>query len=367
MFKTKLSKCIRFTAGALASTMLLASTADACTGITLMAKDGSVVRARTMEFGVDLQSNVIVSPRNFERVGETPDGKPGLTWTSKYASVGTNGVDMPVIIDGFNEKGLSIGIFYFSQSAGYQPYSSDVQDSTLAPWQLGSYILDNFATVEEAKAALSDITVAPVTFEHFGIVLPLHYVITDAAGNTIVVEYVDGELNIHDNDLGVITNNPPFDWHMTNLKNYVNLSFENVPPKQFGNVKITGFGEGTGMLGVPGDFTSPSRFVRAALFQTGVNQGATSEDDVFQAFHILNNFDIPKGAIRETGADGKVHQDYTQWTTANDLDKQRFYFRTYDSSSIRFVDLKAQDLDAADIKTIEMEGYETATELGADK
>ena len=83
MFRTKISKCIRFTAGALASTMLLASTADACTGITLMAKDGSVVRARTMEFGVDLQSNVIVSPRNFERVGETPDGKPGLTWTSK--------------------------------------------------------------------------------------------------------------------------------------------------------------------------------------------------------------------------------------------------------------------------------------------
>ena len=367
MNRTTISKGIRFTAGALASVMLLASTAEACTGITLTAKDGSVVRARTMEFGVNLESDVIVSPRNFERVGETPDGKPGLSWKAKYASVGTNGVDMPVIVDGFNEKGLSVGIFYFSQSAGFQPYSADVQASTIAPWQLGSYLLDNFANVEEARAAVSKITVAPVVLGAFGIVLPVHYVVTDSTGKTIVIEYVDGELNIHDDDLGVITNNPPFDWHMLNLKNYVNLGYDNVPPKKLGNVTVTGFGEGTGMLGVPGDFTSPSRFVRAALFKTGVDQGQTSADEIFQAFHILNNFDIPKGSIRETDADGQVHQDYTQWTSANDLTAKRFYFRTYDSSAIRFVDLNTQDLDAADIKTIKIDGYETATEVGTDK
>ena len=364
MKTTLFSKGIRLTAAALASVAMLTPAAEACTGITLTAKDGSVVRARTMEFGVDLQSDVIVSPRNFARVGSTPDGKPGISWKAKYASVGANATGLPLMVDGFNEKGLSIGIFYFSQSAGFQPYTAEAQASTLAPWELGSYILDNFANVEEARAALADITVAPVVFEQFGIVLPVHYVITDVTGKTIVVEYVDGKLNIHDNKLGVITNNPAFDWHMLNLKNYVNLSYDNVPPKELGDVTVTGFGEGTGMLGVPGDFTSTSRFVRAALFQTGVDKGATSEDEVFQAFHILNNFDIPKGSIRETDADGQVHQDYTQWTTASDLENQRFYFRTYDSSSIRYVDLTAQDLDAADVKTIKMEGYETATDVG---
>ena len=221
--------------------------------------------------------------------------------------------------------------------------------------------------MKEARAAIPGITVAPVVFERFKMILPGHHLVTDATGDGIVIEYVDGKLNIHDDQIGVMTNNPPFDWHMTNLKNYVNLNYENVPPKKLGDVTISGFGQGTGLLGVPGDFTSPSRFVRAALFKSGVTHGADSKAEVFQTFHILNNFDIAKDAIRDTDANGKVHQDYNQWTTANDLAEQRFYFRTYDNSSIRLVDLNSQDLDATEIKTIPMDGYETATEVGVDR
>ncbi|AJY47513.1 linear amide C-N hydrolase [Martelella endophytica] len=354
----------KLAAALMASAMLAAPAAEACTGITLTAADGSVVRARTMEFGVDLQSDVIVSPRNYERTGETPDQKPGLSWKAKYASVGTNGAGLPVIVDGLNEKGLSVGIFYFDQSAQFQPYDAADPSKTIAPWQLGSYILDNFAGVEEVKAALPDINVAPVVLEQFKIVLPVHYIVTEESGKSIVIEYVDGKLSVQDNPLGVITNNPPFDWHMTNLKNYVNLDYANVEPKKLGDLTISGFGQGTGMLGAPGDFTSPSRFVRAAFFQTGVAQGKTSDDAIFEAFHILNNFDIPKGSVREMGSDGQYTPDYTQWTSADDLSQKRFYFRTYDNSTIRFVDLLKQDLDAKDIKTIKMDGYETAEEVG---
>ncbi len=98
--------------------------APACTGITLTAADGTVVHARTLEFAIDIDSNVIVVPRGYARVGTTPDGKPGLKWKAKYASVGANGVGLPFIFDGVNEKGLAVGTFYFPTSAGYMPYTA---------------------------------------------------------------------------------------------------------------------------------------------------------------------------------------------------------------------------------------------------
>ncbi len=359
--RTRLAACL------VASAMIGSSAADACTGITLTAQDGNVVRARTMEFNVNLQSSVILVPRGYERTGSTPDDKPGLTWTAKYASVGTNPMGLPYVVDGLNEKGLSMGLFYFDQSAGYQPYSPDDASKTMAPWEMGSYILDNFATVDEVKQALGDVLVAPVVFKTFNIVLPVHFVVTDPSGETIVIEYVDGKLNIHDNEIGIITNNPPFDWHMINLQNYVNMSLENVPPQKLGGVTIEGLGQGTGLLGMPGDFTSPSRFVRAAIFAHGVSPSADSADAIFQAFHILNNFDIPHGVARDgqKDEDGNIEADYTQWTSANDLTHKRFYFRTYENSSIRVVDLTKQNLDAADIQTWTIEGEESAEELGA--
>lgn len=351
---------------ALAAVVALAPAAQACTGIMLTAQDGSVVRARTMEFNVNLQSNVILVPRGYARTGETPDGKPGLEWTAKYANVGTNPEGLPYIVDGLNEKGLSMGLFYFDQSAKYQPYSPEDAAKTMASWQLGSYILDNFATVDEVKSSLSDIVVAPVVFKAFNIVLPVHFVVADPTGASIVIEYVDGKLNVHDDKIGIITNNPPFDWHMTNLQNYVNLSVSNAPAQKLGSVTIEGLGQGTGLLGIPGDFTSPSRFVRAAVFAHGIGPVADSPQAIFQAFHILNNFDIPKGVARadKKSSDGKISADYTQWTSANDLSKKRFYFRTYDNSEIRFVDLMKQKLDGKDIQTWSMAGFETGRELG---
>ena len=347
-----------------AGALFLASAADACTGIRLIAADGTVVHARTLEFAVDLHSDVIVSPRGFPRVGLTPDGKDGLTWKAKYASVGANGVGLPVIIDGLNEAGLAAGLFYFPTTAGYMAYEPAEAGKTIAPWQLTSWVLDNFASIDEVKAKIGSIVVAPTVLKRWGFTPPVHMVVHDASGKSIVVEYVGGKLNVYDNPLGIITNSPGFDWQMTNL-NYVNFSLDNRPPVQLGPVKLEPFGQGSGMLGLPGDFTPPSRFVRAAAFSQSVLEPKTGEDAVLTAFHVLNNFDIPKGSARDPQKDehGNILADYTLWTSANDLKAKRFYFRTYEDSRIRMVDLTKMNLDAKDIVTFSMHGEETIQPL----
>jgi choloylglycine hydrolase len=338
-----------------------ASAATACTGIRLIAEDGSVIHARTLEFGLDLQSNVLVFPRGHARTGTTPDGAPGLAWTARYASVGANAVDLPILVDGLNEAGLGAGLFYFPTSAGYMPYVPADAGRTIAPWELASWILDNFATVDEVRAAIGDVVVPETVYAGWGFAPPVHAVVHDSTGKSIVIEYVDGELNVHENPLGVITNSPAFDWHMTNLRNYVNFSMENLPPVQLGPVSLAPLGMGSGMLGLPGDFTPPSRFVRAVAFTQSILPASSGDAAVLSAFHILNNFDIPKGAARDRELDehGNVIADYTIWTSAADLKAKRYYFRTFDNSAIRMVDLSRMNLDATEVVTIPMTGEES--------
>ena len=360
----------RLTAGLAAATLLAASAvapAAACTGILLTAADGSVIHARTLEFGIDLQSEILVIPRGLTRTGETPDGKPGLTWTSKYASTGMNAVGKPILVDGLNERGLAIGLFYFPGSATYMPYTPADAPRTLAAWQLGSYILENFATVAEARAGLENVVVPAVVLQEWKFAPEVHFVVRDASGQSIVIEPLEGKLRVFEAPLGVITNSPRYDWHTTNLRNYVNFSAINAPPVQLGAVKLTGFGQGTGMLGLPGDFTPPSRFVRAVAFSQTLLPSLmpTGRDAVLQAYHLLNNFDIPKGVAREAERDehGNITADYTLWTSAADLKARRYHVRTYENSQIRSIDLLAQPLDAKEIRRIPLTGQEVIRPL----
>jgi choloylglycine hydrolase len=338
---------------------------EACTGIRLTAADGTVVYARTLEFGIDLHSEIMMVPRGYARAGTTPDGKPGLKWTAKYASVGMNGVGLPVLFDGLNEKGLAAGLFYFPTSAGYMPYAAADAPKTIAQWEVGSWILENFASVAEVKANIGNIVVPSVVFSGWGFAPEAHYIVHDAAGNSIVIEYTGGKLRVHDDVLGVVTNSPAFDWHMTNLRNYVNFSMTNVAPVKVGSVTLMPFGQGSGMLGLPGDFTPPSRFVRAVAFSQSVFPSATGGDAVLEAFHILNQFDIPKGTARdrEKDAHGNTLADYTLWTAASDLKTRRYYFRTYDDSEIRVVDLTRMKLDATDLVKLSIAGNEVIKPL----
>ncbi len=134
---------------------------------------------------------------------------------------------------------------------------------------------------------------------------------------------------------------------------------------EVGDVRLTALGQGTGMLGMPGDFTPPSRFVRAVAYSTSVLPSRTGAEAVLRAFHILNNFDIPEGAAREEQKDahGNIVSDHTIWTSACDLKAKRFYFRTYENSQIRSVDLMKMPLDARAITSISMKGPEVIKSL----
>jgi choloylglycine hydrolase len=355
-----------------------------CTGIRLLADDGAVIHARTMEFAVDIESNVIVVPRGFARAGTIPDPNndlsalpgQGAKWTSKYASVGANALSMNILVDGLNEKGLAVGSFYFPTCAGYLPFTADDKPRTIAPWEVGSWLLDQFASVEDVRENIAAINVTDVPHPDWHFSPPLHYVVHDASGDCMVIEYVNGQLNLHDNPLGVVTNSPNFDWHMTNLRNYVNFSHTNLPPLELNTpqvgpksskpITLVPFGQGSGMLGMPGDMTPPSRFVRAVAFTQTELPAASGKEAVLNAFHILNNFDIPKGAARDHEKDehGNILADYTIWTTANDLQSKQFYFRTYVNSQIRKVDLMKMNLNAKEIVIINMyEHQETVLDL----
>ena len=152
---------------------------------------------------------------------------------------------------------------------------------------------------------------------------------------------------------------------MTSLRNYINVSLKPVKALKLKNLTLESFGMGSGLYGIPGDFTPPSRFVRAAFFSQSAFSQKTGYDAVLEAFHLLNNFDIPKGSAREEHKDehGNILADYTVWTSANDLKAKKFYFRTYDNSQIRMVDLNKMDLNAKEIVKIPMAGKEEVKEL----
>jgi choloylglycine hydrolase len=236
----------------LAQVVACPSHAWACTGITIKPKDGSVIFARTLEFAVDIKSNIIIVPRGREYVGTAPGDKPGLRWKTKYGIVGANAFDLPVTVDGLNEKGLHVGLFYFPGFAKYQEIKAEDVGKALAPWELGLFLLGTCSDVTEAVAAAKDVLVGEVAQKDMGFVPGVHYILTDASGKSVVFEHVGGELKIHQNPLGVMTNSPTFDWHMTNLSNYVNLTVSNVPKIDVGGKEIKGLGQGSGMLGIPG-------------------------------------------------------------------------------------------------------------------
>jgi choloylglycine hydrolase len=344
-----------------ALTFLGANYAMGCTGVCLKAQDGSIVYARTLEFGADLESQPLFLPRDCQTVGSTASGNPGLTWKSRYAAVGMNAFGQNVIIDGLNEQGLAAGIFYFPGYAGYQKVTPQDESQSMAPWELVTWMLTNFATVEEIKAALPNIKVAAVGYKTAQNVPPVHYIAHDASGGSLVIEYVDGQLHTYDNPIGVITNSPTFDWQLTNLRNYVTLTSTNAPAVEIDGVTLAPFGQGSGLMGLPGDFTPPSRFVRAVALSKDAVPGKDAEATVNVAFHILNSFDIPLGAVRPP-VGSKAPFEKTEWTSASDLKNRKYYFHTYDDRQVRSVGLDEFDLDAKEPTTIPLDNGDGAIE-----
>ncbi|MBA3721113.1 MAG: choloylglycine hydrolase family protein [Parachlamydiaceae bacterium] len=346
------------------SWLLSFSTVEACTGIKLIQKDGSIIHGRTLEFGVVVDTSVVVIPRGFEFKGTTPKG-PGLAYKAKYASVGSIAFDDMAIMDGINEKGLSVGTFYFPGFAGYSEITSENQSKGLSPVEFSNWIVTQFETIDEVKNSLNSVVIAPTVTKEWGSApAPFHYIVFEKNGRSLVIEPIDGKLMTYENPLGVFTNSPTFDWHMENLRNYINLTVANIKPVKIGKLELAPFGQGSGMVGMPGDFTPPSRFVRAAIFSTSALPSNNANEGVFQAFHILNQFDIPVGVAREK-IDDTIYSDYTLVTCVRDPQSLKYYFRTYEDQNIKFVDLNKFDLNAKTIKRANTTGKEKAIDISS--
>ncbi len=356
----KMTLAKKWISGALAISLAIGpAVSQACTSFLLPGSDGGYVYGRTLEFGINIESKGIAIPRGIAMKGTGVEGKPntGLGWTTKYAAVGASGVGLPIIVDGMNEKGLAGGMLYAPNITEYQEVSPAESATSIASYEMLVYALTNFATVQEAKEGFAKIKVNRSPQKTFKGVVNLHVTLHDASGKSIVIEYIGGELQVSDNPTSVLTNAPHFSWHLNNLGNYTNLS-----AKEPGSIKVgtTSFGPwstGYGMKGLPGDFSSPSRFLRAFFMKINAPTNLTTKQQVGTAFHYLNNFDLPPGliAMGEGGfGGGGGGYETTYWSSVSDLKNKIFYIRTFENPSIQAIDLNKVDLAGKQIQFFDL-------------
>ena len=345
---------------------------EACTSILLGSKDGGYVYGRTMEFTLPMRSQVMVLPRGKSITATGPEGitgKGGLTWTSKYAAAGANALGLPVIIDGLNEKGLSGGLFNFPGYAGFQKVPSDGASRSMASHEVVTWVLGSFATVDEIKEGIRKIYVSGTPLKAFGnAVPPVHYSFHDATGKSVAIEYIAGELHVHDNPAHVFTNAPDFPFQLANLAQYQYISPDVLPPIQAGNLKLSAASSGSGMNGLPGGFLASARFVRAFFVQQLAPVEPTMDRAVAMSFRLLSGFELPTGSIRTSavggGEGGGVSgNEITEWTSASDMKNLRYYIRTYENSDVRYVDLAKAAKNAKEIQFVTLNQPQVIREL----
>jgi len=339
---------------------LIAHPASACTSFILKAEDGATVYGRTMEWGAfDLHSRLVIIPRGHQFQGHTPDGKPGHRWKARYGAVALDALRKDYFTDGMNEKGLVVGGLYLPGFAEYQPYDPSKASISMSPLEFANFALTQFSTVDEVRKGLEKIRVVSVIEPALGIPAPMHLLVADKSGKAIVVEYLKGKLVIFDNPLGVLTNSPPFDWHMTNLRNYLNLSAVALPNKKIEDMDFTPIGAGSGLLGIPGDYTPPSRFVRIVAYTQTARKTPDGDEAVYEAFRILDNFNLPLGSAEGPDADAeglKGMRSSTLWTSVADTRNLKYYYHTQHNRKVRMIDLKRLDFSPkAKIKRLELD------------
>lgn len=335
---------------------------DACTGISLMSGNGSRVVARTVEWAATpMQCGYVVAPRGHMHQSYTPAGQNGLKYKSVYGYVGIYTEYEPFIVEGINEAGLAAGLFFFPQYGEYAPYDKNSDEKTICDMQFVSWVLSQFSSIDQVKDAIQEVDLITLDSK----IGAVHWRIAEPNGRMVVLEVVGGVPQFYENKLGVLTNAPGFQWHMTNLNNYVNLEPGSAPDNTIApGITLKALGHGSGMLGLPGDFTSPSRFVRAAFYQTTAPVWETGFETVVQAFHILNNFDIPIGSQHAKADIPKGLPSATQFTSATDQTAMKLYYRTAWNSNIRCIDLMDIDFkkvkyQASPLDTVQQQPVET--------
>ncbi len=310
------------------------------------AKDGSVVVGRTMEFPPMLPWCLAALPADYEGVGSVPPGSkdPSKTWTAEYGTVGMAGFDNPVwLVDGMNDAGLSAHMLYMPGYASYQDFKGDGTD--LAQIEVVSFLLGTCASLGDVREALVSVNVWGMD-PGMGFVPGCHVLVHDEK-DSLAIEYHQEGMRVVNNPLGVGTNAPYMEWHHTNLSNYLGLSSIDPKAVKIDDVEIAPLGQGQGIMGLPGDSSPPSRFVRALTQVTASDQPLDGHASEQLALHILNNFDITPGLIKEPAPDGGLTDEVTSWSTISNLSDRRYSYRTIDDPTTYVIDLAKTDFKKA--------------------
>ena len=303
-----------------------------CTAVTYKTK--YFYFGRTLDYEFSYKEEVTVTPRSFPF-----NFRNGEKTTKHYAFIGMAFVqEIPLYYDAVNEKGLCMAGLNF---VGNAHYNAGMRDKVnLAQFEFIPYILGKCATVEEVKEQLKNINITDEPYSDKLPVSALHWIISDK-NSSITVECVRDGMKIYDNPAGVLTNNPPFDEQMFNLNNYMGLS-PRQPENTFSDkLTLKTYSRGMGALGLPGDLSSQSRFVRVAFTKLNSVSGKTEEESVNQFFHILGSVEQQRGCCIV----GEKEYEITIYTSCCNADKGIYYYTTYENHAISAVDMHAENLD----------------------
>lgn len=304
----------------------------ACTAVDIVAADSSVIAGRTMEWAFDMQWTLVSLPKGTSlTMTATPALKlPPVTVVSKYAVVGIKPGVIPgnTLLEGQNSAGLGMSGNFLPGFTQYQTVTPQDKGyvSILA---FGEWALGQFATVAELRQALPAIKVwADDTLQSGPTPPTVHFTFTDKGGATLVLEFVKGEQRTYENVAHVLTNSPTYDWHLSNVRNYLSLQTVGASSLRIGDANVTAIGQGGGLVGIPGDYTPPSRFVKAAFLRHYATKPKNADEAVQLIGHILNTVDIPLG-LAQSKEGNEIVSDYTQWVAIKDLTGNRLMIADY--------------------------------------
>lgn len=310
-----------------------------CTSIAMTTKD--FYFGRNMDLDYEFDEHVVITPRNypfqFRRAG---------ILKSHYAMIGMATVqeNYPLYAEAVNEKGLCIAGLNFPDNA-YYPKKEEAGKQNISPFELIPWILGKCSTIEEAKKLLDITCLVDIPFNNDIPVSSLHWHIADKNGS-IVVEATKSGINVYDNPVQVMTNNPPFEFQMTNLSQYLNLTVDS-PQNCFSEfASVQPFGKGLGSFGLPGDFSPASRFVKAAYLRLNSVCVNDEKDSISQFFKILDSVSVVNGSI----VTGSKNPYYTTYSCCANVDKGIFYYKTYFNSQITGINMNHENLEDTCLK-----------------
>lgn len=295
---------------------------------------------RTLDLEYHYNETVTVAPRGFD-FGFL--AKPSLKKRYSIIGMATVADGYPLYYDAMNEKGLAAAGLNFPDNASYLPRAE--ADLRIAPFEFIPWVLSQCESVDEAAELLKATELETRNFSEAYPVTPLHWLISDKKRSITVEPIADG-LKIYENAVGVLTNNPPFPYHIHNLANYMNLT-KCTPENRFGAPETTPYSRGLGAFGLPGDLSSASRFIRAAFVKTNSVCKAEKLDEINQFFHILGSVEQQRGCVMPKDGEYEI----TVYTSCADLDSGIYYYTTYDNRRINGVDIRSENLDGTELSS----------------